>query len=116
MRRLVRFDLVSPEMTRLHELLWSLSSISEEEAASKYEGVSLEQYLHANGVREPQLGMACAGYANTVAGTLSNLSTYGACRQERLWLHDGDMDLALQPSLRVVSPYHCDSSHTSIHY
>ena len=98
----MRFNKIPAEMQHMHNVLWELAELTDEEVESKYKGMSMRQYLVARGVSEPMLDMACAGYANTVAGTLDLNSVAGAVRQERLWCDDGDGDLGLEPSTQLV--------------
>jgi hypothetical protein len=86
----------------MQDALFAIESLADKDLSTKYAGWTLRQYLESKGVAEPYLDMACAGYANTVAGTLDLLTVAGAVRQERLWNNDGAGDMALHPSTQLV--------------
>lgn len=100
-RRLFRFDETPKELDHLHDTLWALSTMTAD-ALERYRKHTLREYLEESGVVEPYISMACAGYANTLAGNVNNLSTVLSARSERLWIQDGDNDQSITPNTGVV--------------
>ena len=87
----------------MHNLLWGLSDLTDADiAAQNLEGVTLRSYLARRGVKETMIEMACAGYANTVAGTVDNVGVRNAVRMDRTWWQDGGHDMSLLPSVSRV--------------
>jgi hypothetical protein len=90
-------------MNEMHNLLWGLSDLTDADiAAQNLEGVTLRSYLARRGVKETMIEMACAGYANTVAGTVDNVGVRNAVRMDRTWWQDGGHDMSLLPSVSRV--------------
>ena len=87
----------------MHDLLWGLSDLSDADIAEQHlEGMSLRTYLSKRGVKESMIDMACAGYANTVAGTVDTVGVRNAIRMDRTWRQDGGCDMSLLPSVSRV--------------
>jgi hypothetical protein len=101
--RLVRFDQTPKAMNDMHDVLWGLSDITDTDIVEQgLEGMTLRGYLSKRGVGDSLIDMACAGYANTVAGTVDNVGVCNAVRMDRSWKDDGDFDSMLSPSTYVV--------------
>lgn len=100
---LVRFNKTPTEMNDMHNLLWGLSDLTDADIAAKnLEGMSLRSYLSRHGISDSMIDMACAGYANTVAGTVDTVGVRNAVRMDRTWHQDGGCDMGLLPSTYVV--------------
>merc|ERR1712137_232947 len=89
-KRLLRFDEDDLEVHHLHNTLWSLASRSELDSVGEYR--SLRKFLEDEKVSSRVMGLAEAGYANTVGGTLDRISVHLMARCERRWSRNQDGD------------------------
>jgi monoamine oxidase len=87
-KRLIRFDAEEPEHKHMVEVLWGLGARKDVDNDRR----SLHQFLKDEGVSDRFIGMAEAGYANTVGGTLRKISVAQMCQCERNWENDGEED------------------------
>lgn len=113
--RLVRFNEVPKDMTHMHNVLWELPLKNDMEL-EHYRDVTLREYLISKGVSEPYLDMACAGFANTAAGTIDNIPLGEAARQARMWEADGEFDMHLHATTYQARHAHaCSIGYCVIH-
>ena len=88
-KRLMRFDELDEDFKKMHDVLWSLMARVEPNGERDISDTrSLGELLTAEGVSHRVMGMADAGYANTVGGTLARISAGGMSRCEKNWEHD----------------------------
>lgn len=62
--------------------------------------MTLREYLELHDIHGEMLSLACAGYANTAAGTIDTLSAQGVIADEAAYSKDGDED-----DYRLVGSY-----------
>lgn len=79
--KLFKFSDQDPDLQHLNKTLQSLGDYHEKLDPKK----ALREFLIDQGVKERVLNMADAGYANTVAGTLDNISARIMARCENRW-------------------------------
>lgn len=68
--------------------------------APKQQPLSLREGLVAAGVGDAMMGIADAGYANTVGAALEDTSLAGTCFLEHEWDVDGDRTFVLKVRMR----------------
>jgi len=99
-KKLYRYDEVDGDLKKMQEVLLELaeSAAGMTGSGNPINSMSLLQALRNAGVAERVLGMAEAGYANTVGGTLDkiNLSRIATC--ERNWEDEGEGDFRVKNS------------------
>eukprot|EP01125_Pyxidicula_operculata_P010784 TRINITY_DN3554_c0_g1_i1.p1 TRINITY_DN3554_c0_g1~~TRINITY_DN3554_c0_g1_i1.p1 ORF type:complete len:510 (-),score=98.68 TRINITY_DN3554_c0_g1_i1:68-1597(-) len=97
-KKLVRWDTDDKDVTTVNKLLWSMGKNELDYSDTR----SLENYLRENGVSEEGLGLADAGYANTMCSSLDRLPVYGVVHLEHAWDRDGGGDYRLDYSFAEV--------------
>ena len=83
--RLLRFDDKSADFKSLNRNLWDLTLLDDRTIS---ESLSLRDYLQEFGTNEDMLALAAAGYANTMASNLEELSLKQCVR----WAHEEHYD------------------------
>ena len=96
-QKLLRFDEKDPDLDAMHEALWTIGDLSR--GATHDDTRTLRQYLADEGVSERAVGMAEAGYANTVCGTLDKIGLAQMAQCERNWFKDGEGDFRVEGTL-----------------
>lgn len=101
LKKLFRFNEVPEEMNHMNRVLWDMTSLQDMDV-DKYRDPTLRQHLVSCGVAEPYLDMACAGFANTAAGSIDNIPLAEAVFQARMWEADGDLDMHLEATTAII--------------
>lgn len=102
-KKLLRYDADDADLKKCNETLWKLCEVPSEVADKDRR--TLRQYLIDEGVPERMLGLACAGYCNTVGGTADTLPVGRAMKLERAFaMEDTELepDFRLEPSFNVL--------------
>lgn len=103
--RLLRFDSKDKTFTAANEALWQISSLDEMKFS---DNDSLYDYLKALDLNSEAIGIANAGFANTLCTNVKELSMKRCVQWERAWHgcgdqeEDEDMDHGFQNSFRVI--------------
>jgi monoamine oxidase len=101
-KRMVRYDKQDSDHIHMVKVLQELGEHTAEQLR-KDEGKSLYDHLKAKGVSERAMAFAEAGYANTVGGTLRNISAARMSQCEKNWEKDGDGDFRVVGTLDGVA-------------
>ncbi|CAM9110125.1 unnamed protein product, partial [Phaeothamnion confervicola] len=91
-KEMLRWDSQDPDFLQMNEFF---ASLHETTAANETDGDprTLRAFLIDHGISDRMLGMADAGYANTVGGTVDLVGAAGICHLERNWCKsDGEGD------------------------
>jgi monoamine oxidase len=96
---ILRHDSSDPAFVHLNSTLSSLHSVHESEVDDSQPDCSLHEWLSERmNVSERMLAMADAGYANTLAAPLDDLSFKGCVELERYWASEDVGDARLDPN------------------
>eukprot|EP00854_Cymbomonas_tetramitiformis_P007280 gene7280-8669_t len=99
-KRMMPFDKQDSDHIHLVKVLQELGERSQSDIeADDATKISLEGYLKRMGVSDRAMAFAEAGYANTVCGTLKQISTARMSECERGWEKDGDGDFRVAGTL-----------------
>lgn len=81
-KRLLRYDDKDPDFVKINETLHGIALLNPDDFD---DSVSLYDYLISKGITEDMLGMAEAGFSNTLCTNLKSLSMKRCVRWESLW-------------------------------